>query len=152
MSDKPPKLIVPNDPVQIGTTADGQPIHLDLRELIPTPDEHAERWAKTLDGRRAKLINDVALLVLKNAALFIEQTFWNTANQTGKRLYESGNAEAAFAWANSNGYEAIQDGLRTVVKHNGKVIRDMHANISESLAPAVAEQVSKIIKKVPMPK
>lgn len=150
MSDKLPKLIIPKDPVKIGVTPDGQDVHLDLKELIPTPDENAERWSNTLELRRKKLINDTAMLVLKNAALFCEQTFWNTANQTGKRLYESGNAKAAHAWAVANGYEAIQDGLKTIVKHQGRIIRDMHANIPVGLADEVAKRVDQITKTLPV--
>lgn len=152
MAEKPQKLFIPKDPVQIGTTPDGQPIHLDLKELIPTPDENLERWAKTQAQRRLNLINGVAYLVLKNATLFIEQTFWNTASQTGQRVYESGNAFAAFTWASQNGYEAIQDGLRTVVKKNGKIISSMDAKLSESLRDDVARRVNELVKKLPMPK
>lgn len=146
------KLPVPEPERQIGETADGKPIFVDLRELIASPSEEDQRWSTTLDNRRAALVEKCAQLVLKNAALFIEHTFWRTANRTGQRLYESGNAQAAFAWASANGYEAIQDGLKTVVKHNGKVIRDMHANISQSLAPLVSKRVMELVKQIPNPK
>lgn len=144
------RIKVHGDPhKQIGITPDGQPVFTDVRELISSPDEDAERWSKTIDNRRAALIEQVAKLVLRNAGLFIDRTFFEIASQSGRELLLKGDGQAAFQYAVENGIQTIQDGLKTVIKHRGKVIREMDANISASLAPHVAKRVNEIVKSLP---
>lgn len=156
MSDRPQKLSkfhkkidIPNPERQIGTTRDGKPVWLDIRELIATPEEKAERQQKTVENRITATVDTAAKLVLKNAALFIEQTFWNIADDTGKRLYADGNAKGAFDYAVQNGVETIQDGLKTIIKVRGKIIREMTAKVAEPWRDRIAQRVNELVKKLP---
>jgi hypothetical protein len=154
MSDKASKfhqkIKTHGDPEkQIGTTADGKPVFIDVRELIASPDEEAERWTKTLDSRKASLVDAMANMVLENAARFIEQTYWNIVPETGKKLYATGDPRDAFEYAQSCGIEAMQDGLTTVVKHKGEVLRLMTADVSPVLRDQVSQRVTELVKKMP---
>lgn len=153
MADKPnkfhAKMDIRNPERVIGGTPDGKPIWIDVRELIPTPEESEERWANTLEGRKKTMIDKLARLVLHNAALFIEQTFFNIADKRGRDLYSDNNSRGAFEYALENGIETIQDGLTTVVKVRGKIIRDMTAGITEPLREAVANRVNELVKQLP---
>lgn len=134
---------------QIGTTPDGKPIWMDMREMIASPDEDAERWAKTLESRKAAAIDQIAKLVLYNASLFIEETFFNIASNSGKQLLAAGDGQGAFQYAVENGISVIQDGTRTVIKHRGTVIREIVAKIPLNLQEPVAARVNAIVKTLP---
>lgn len=143
------KIDVRNPERKIGETKDGEPIWLDLRELIASPDEREETKSKTLENRRLATIDTAAKLVLHNASLFIEETFLVIADDTGKRLYADGNAKGAFDYAVQNGVETIQDGLKTIIKVRGKIIREMTAKVAEPWRDRIARRVNELVKKLP---
>lgn len=143
------KIDVRNPERKIGETKDGKPIWLDLRELIASPDEREETKSKTLENRRLATIDTAAKLVLHNASLFIEETFLAIADDTGKRLYADGNAKGAFDYAVQNGVETIQDGLKTIIKVRGKIIREMTAKVAEPWRDRIAARVNELVKKLP---
>ena len=145
MADKPVKLNLPSDPVKIGETPDGQPIHLDLKELIPTPDEDAERWSKTLDGRQRASVDKIAHEVIKNSHALALETIYNTGSKAMCESVERDDLAAFRQWVKTEGYEYIQDGLTTVIKKRGKILRSMTANIQPvAWRPLVAHRVNEI--------
>ncbi len=149
MKDNLPKPVVPKDPVQIGKTKDGEPIWIEPKDLIPTKDEEQELSANTLSGRKESLVQDLASQVIDKASRFVEQTFLKTASETGLRIWQTGDSVGAVKWAQNAGYEAIQDGLTTIVKLRGKVIRDMYAEIDPRYRESVAMRVNALVKKLP---
>lgn len=146
MSDKPAKLIVPKDPVQIGKTRNGEPVWLDPKDLIPTPDEELERWDKTLDSRQRGMIDKAAKLVLMEAIAFLEQTVLATASKSFVEHYQSGTEKQVRDTLSHSGYEVIQDGLTTVVKLKGKILREMTADVTPRWRDFVARRVNQMVK------
>lgn len=147
MQEKP---YVPKDPVVIGKTVDGQPVWMEPKDLIPTPDEELERVANTMACREDNFINKMAQAVLENAGRFIQETFLKTASRQGTEAFLK-NQEDAFAWAVKAGYEAIQDGLKTVVKVRGRVVREMTATVAPCYRDSVAREVMRLVKQLPAP-
>lgn len=121
---------------------------MEPKDLIPTPDEERERVHNTLAARESNLVHKMASLVLENAGKFIEETFLKTAGHAGVGLYYN-NQDRAFTWALKAGYESIQDGLKTIVKVKGRVIREMTADIEPRYAGVVARKVMEMIKNPP---
>ncbi len=148
MSDKPVKINVPKDPVQIGATADGQPIWFEPKDLIPTPDEDLERWDKTLDARQRNMIDQAARLVLDNSCRFLEVTILETAKPSVRLRILQAPKEKMDIVILGAGYAVVQDGLKTVVKFKGKVLREMTANISLRYREHVAKRVNQIVRNV----
>ena len=148
MSDKPVKIILPKDPQQIGTTAEGQPIWFNPQDLIPTPDEDAERWEKTLDSRQLAILDKAAEVVLSRAAQFLEHTFLKTAPQSYIVEFMNGaTPEQSIDAIEHAGYRIQQDGLKTVVTVKGKVLREMTAQCQPRWRDALARRVDRLVRK-----
>jgi hypothetical protein len=145
MSEWHKKLDVRNPERRVGTTADGQPIWMDLRELIASPAENEERMSTTYDFRVKAEIDKAARIVLRNAAIFIEQTFNNI---TPKSVMDSSNPGSFLEYAHKQGFAAVQDGLKTVCKVGGKVIREMDANVPPKWAESIARKVNEFVKEI----
>ena len=143
------KQEIPEPERQIGTTPDGKPIFVDLREILTSPDEHLERWDTTLHQRKAAMIDRMANDVLESACKFIELTYLNVIGKAGEKLYREGRSKAAFELAQQNGLEAIQDGLQTIIKVKGKIVRSMTANIDLQWREYVAHRVNQLVRKTP---
>jgi hypothetical protein len=148
VSDKPVKIIVSKDPVVIGQTKEGEPIWLDMKDLIPTPDEELERWDKTLDARQQALINRAAHMVLDNSCRFLEITILETIRPSVMQQILQAPADQAGRVLLGVGYTVVQDGLKTIVKFKGKVLREMTANISLRYRGHVAKRVNQIVRNV----
>lgn len=140
------KQDIPDPERRIGTTPDGKPIFIDLRELLTSPEEHQERWDATLDKRQKAVVEKMASDVLQNAAIFIEDTFLAVSNRSGKERYMDGNAQAAFSSANEQGFTAVQDGLKTIIKVRGKIIRDMTASVDLRFREHVIRKVNELVR------
>ena len=140
---------VPKDPVVIGKTPEGAPIWLEPKDLVPTPDEELERIHNTQRSREDDFIFRIASAVLDNASKFVEETFVNTAGRVGRNLNACADPLCAVEWALQAGYESIQDGLKTVVKVKGRVIREMTATIAPCYRERVAMKVMELVKKIP---
>ncbi len=149
MKDNLPKPFVPKEPVQIGQTKDGQPIWMEPKDLIPTREEEQELASNILTGREDGIIQKLAMQVLDKAARFVEQTFLKTASQEDVQIWAAGDSMGAFEWAQRAGYVAIQDGLKTVVKIRGRVIRYMDADMPKRYRESVAKRVKELIRKAP---
>lgn len=141
MSDKPVKILLPKERFQIGKTPDGQPVWVEPRELLPTPEEKMELKEKLLNGREAAAINKMAQLVLQNAARFVQDTFYHVAPNEVIQSHEAGEMDKVAHWVSSCRYEVIQDGLETVIKIKGKVIRQMKANVSGNATDLVERKI-----------
>lgn len=139
---------VPKDPIVLGKMPDGSPIWMEPKDLIPTPEEELERVSNTLSSREANLVHKMAQSVLENAGRFVEQTFLKTASTSGVNAYFN-DQRKGFEWAVRAGYESLQDGLTTVVKLKGRVIRTMTAEIDHRLSGAVSKKVMEMVRKLP---
>lgn len=143
-------LFIPKDPIVIGKMPDGSPIWVNPSDFIPTPDEELERIHNTKISRESTLVEKLAKTVLYNAGLFIEQTFLQTASQAGIDVYSGTSPEESIEWVLKAGYDTLQDGLTTVVKFKGSVVREMTATIDEEYSERVAQRVmSKIKESIP---
>lgn len=135
------------DPLQkIGETPDGQPVWMDKRELLTSPEENEERIAKTLDSRQKAEIDKAARVILSNASRFIEAT---ALDITPRRVVNAANPKAMLDYAQATGLVAIQDGLKTIVKSGGKIVREMTAKVPPALADAIAKRVNELVKGLP---
>lgn len=138
MKEKPFKIILPKDPYQIGQTKDGQPIWVDPKDFIQTPDEKVEQKDNMASARVQQQILQIARQVLDTAQLFIKTTL-------DQIIPESiDNAVAFSEWEKVNGLQIIQDGLTTIIKVKGKVVRTMHANVEKRFAIQVAKKVMEL--------
>lgn len=139
---------VPKDPIVLGKMPDGSPIWMEPKDFIPTPDEELERVSNTLACRESQLVHKMAQSVMENAGRFIEQTFLKTASTLGVNAYFN-DQRKGFEWAVRAGYESIQDGLTTVVKLKGRVVRTMTATIDPRLSDLVTKRVMQMVKELP---
>lgn len=146
MSDKPVKINLPKDPVVIGHTKEGEPIWLDMKDLIPTPDEDLERWDKTLDSQHQAMIDNAANVVLLNACLFLEDTVIATANSSLRERFLKTPPDKVEHLLLANGYTVIQDGLKTIVKLKGRILREMTAQCDLRWRDHVSERVNAFIR------
>jgi hypothetical protein len=141
MKEKPVKIILPKDPYQIGQTKDGQPIWVDPKDFIQTPDEKLEQKDKMVSARFQTAVLKLAQEVIENSGRFLMATLENIVPES---VFESG--KSLTGWIDENGFEVIQDGLTTIIKCKGKVIRTMNANIEHQYAEAVSKRVMQLIK------
>lgn len=139
---------VPKDPIILGKMPDGSPIWADPKDFIPTPDEELERVSNTISCRESQLVHNLAQAVLENAGRFVEQTFLKTAGRSGVDAWCNSPTQA-FEWAVKAGYTSMQDGLTTVVKLKGRVIRTMTATLDQRLSESVAKKVMEMVRKLP---
>lgn len=145
MSEKPVKILLPKDRFQIGNTPDGQPVWVEPKELLPTEDEKLELKQNLLNSRERGAIEKLTHSVIENAARFVQATFLAIAPPGIVRAHENNEMGRVAAWAKENQYEVIQDGLRTVVKVRGKVIREFVARVSPACADLVEREVKRIV-------
>lgn len=141
MKDDRTKIILPSEPYQIGTTADGKPIWTDPKDLIPTPDEKLEQRHNMDASRFDGNVDKIVAVILVNAQRFVAETVIQTADENGLRLLHNTDQKGAVEWFVKAGYSAIQDGLTTVVKVKGKVIRSMTASVDARFRDAVAKRI-----------
>lgn len=140
MKEKPIKIILPKDPYQIGQTKDGQPIWVDPKDFIQTPDEKQEQKDNIASARLQQQILQIAKQVIDTAQLFIKSTLDQIVPES------IGNTAAFSEWESTNGLQIIQDGLTTVIKVKGKVARIMHANVDKRFASQVAKKVMELCR------
>ena len=145
MSEKPVKIILPKDPVQIGKTPDGKPVWVDPKDMMPTEDEKLQLKENLLNAHEKAAIHKLTQVVLANAARFVQDTFYHIAPRDVVATHEDGEMGKVAEWARSVGYEVIQDGLLTVVKVKGKVIRTLAANVGKDCADLVERRVRKMV-------
>lgn len=144
MSEKLVKIVLPKDPVQIGKTSDGQPIWVDPKDMIPTDDERIQMKENVLNSHEQGAILKMAQTVFLNAARFVQDTFYHIAPREVITAHEDGEMAKVAEWARSVRYEVIQDGLTTVIKVRGKVIRSMAAAVSPACADLVERKIRQI--------
>ena len=140
---KPPKI---TDQIQIGKTPEGEPIWIEPKDLLNTPEEDAELQHNTNKSAEAALIDKAAMIVLDKAALFAEETVCKTANKTFMGQVISVPSPSALGLILGAGYEVIQEGLKTVVKYKGKVMRTMIAEVTPMYREMVAKRVDEIVR------
>jgi hypothetical protein len=144
MSDKPVKIVFPKDPVQIGKTPDGKPIWVDPKDMMPTEDDKLQTKENLLNSREHAAIHKMTQAVFVNAGRFVQDTFYHIAPREVIEAHEDSKMGKVAEWVASVHYEVIQDGLTTVVKVGGKVVRSMVANIGNNCADLVDRNVRKI--------
>lgn len=130
----------------IGTSADGKPIFLDLRELIASPSDHEERRHKTAESRKDSKIDQLARLALSNAELLVFRVFWKSTDDEGKKLFYDRDVRGLWELMTKGGMEVVQDGLTTVVKGRGKVLETMTFKVEESIREQVARRINEIVR------
>lgn len=140
---KPPKL---TDQIQIGKTPEGEPIWIEPKDLLNTPDEDAELQHNTNKSAEAAMIDKAAVIVLDKATMFIEETIAKTGSKTFMGQVIAVPSPCALGLILGAGYEIIQDGLKTVVKYKGKVMRTMTAEVTPMYRDAVAKRVDEIVR------
>lgn len=145
MAEKPVKILLPKERFQIGTTPTGEPVWVDPKELLPTEDEKLQLKENMLNAKERAAIQKMAALVFANAARFVQDTFYRIAPIEVIHAHEKNEMGKVAAWAAANRYEVIQDGLVTVIKFSGKIIRKLVPNISKSCVDLVERKVRKII-------
>jgi len=145
MSDKPVKIILPKDPVQIGKTIDGQPIWVDPKDMVPTEDEKLQIRENLLSSHEHAAVDKLAAQVVLNAARFVQETFYRIAPREVVAAHEDGQMGKVSEWVRSAQYEVIQDGLRTVIKVRGKIIRSLVATVQKNCRAMVDRRVRKVI-------
>lgn len=140
MKDDRIKLFVPNEPYQIGQTSTGEPIWMDPKDLIQTPDEKLEQRDNMTKSRFHGNVEQIANVVIENAHRFISETVLNTADQQGVRLFM--DMDPGFdQWMAKAGYNVLQDGLTTVIKIKDRVLRSMTADVDIRFREAAAARV-----------
>lgn len=136
MKDDRVKIILPKDPYQIGVMPNGDPVWVDPKDLIQSPDEKLEQKHNTLASRHAANVDKMAVAVIQNGVAFVEETILNT---TQGAVFT--DKASLMNWLNQSGYAVIQDGLTTVVKIKGKVLRTMTATIDVRFRGDVSRRV-----------
>lgn len=145
MSDKPTRIIIPKDRFQVGSTPDGAPIWVDPKDLVPTEDERLQTKENLLNKKERHAIDKLASAVLVNAGRFVQATFYAIAPKDVLRAHEANEMGLVAEWVTANDYQVIQDGLTTVVKVGGKIIRKMTARVSENCADLVDKRVRQMM-------
>lgn len=151
MTEPVSRIILPKDPFQIGVTPTGEPVWVDPKDLITTPDEKLELKSNMSAAKRAGVVDQMARVVLENATSFMNETFVNTAHEHGVNLLlyavnGETNPEEVLKWAQKAGYSMIQDGLTSVIKVKDRVIRQMTAEVDSRFALEVSKRVMEMIK------
>lgn len=151
--DLPPvRIVLPKDDFKIGETPDGQDIFIDPKEFILSEDEKLETKENISKTQRDAAVHKLALVALANAEQFFKQVIVATANEEGRNLLTRSmdgtieSNQALMEWVERAGYSCIQDGLETVVKVKGKVVRQMTANPHRDLALDVAKRIMQLVK------
>lgn len=145
MADKPVKILLPKDRFQIGSTPDGNPVWVDPKELLPSEDEKLELKQNLLNSKERNAINKLTEQVMMNAGRFVQATFYAVAPKDVLRAHERGEMALVADWVQVNEYQVIQDGLKTIIKVKGKVIREMKATVSQNCADMVESRVRQIM-------
>ena len=140
MKDDRIKIFVPKEPYQIGQTSTGEPIWIDPKDSIQTPDEKLEQKQNMVDSRFDGNVEKIADVVIENAQNFLFETVIKTIPKSLVELLES-DSKSFFKWFKKSDYHVIQDGLTTVVKHNGKILRSMTADVDVRFREAVIARV-----------
>lgn len=140
MKDDRLKIHTPKEPYQIGQTADGQPIWVDPKDLINTPDENLELKDNLNKSQFDGNVEKITAVVIENAHRFISETVLNTADSVGVKLFMD-MSPGFDEWMNKAGYNVRQDGLTTVVRLKDRVIRSMTADVDMRFRDAVAARV-----------
>lgn len=151
MPKKPQKLILPKDPVIVGHDTEGKPIWLDPKDLVPSGDEIEELKANRFSAQEEKVLTQMVEAVFQQAAQFAEDTFLAIAPKPVCEAYLDSKLESVAAWHNENGFNVIQDGIETIIKYRGKVIRSMRARIDKRYESEIARRVRKTVKEAQKP-
>lgn len=141
MAQKPVKIVLPKDRLKVGETPDGKVVWIEPTDLTPTEDEKCELKQNLMNSRECAAIIKMAHLVIQNAARFVQDTFYRVAPKEVIQYHEAGEMDKVAEWVSGVRYEVIQDGLETVIKIKGKVIRAMKANISGNAASLVERKI-----------
>jgi hypothetical protein len=145
MSDKPVKILIPKERFQIGTTPDGQPVWVEPKELLPSEDEKLQLKENLMNSRERGAIQKMVALVFENAARFVQDTFYHVAPKEVIAAHEDGKMDVVAEWVSGTRYEVIQDGIATVIKSRGKVIREMKAKISGNAVELVERKIRQMM-------
>lgn len=140
MKDDRLKIHTPTEPYQIGQTSTGEPIWVDPKDLINTPDENLELKDNLSESQFDGNVEKISAVVVENAHRFISETVLNTADQVGIQLFMDTSPEFE-QWMEKAGYNVKQDGLTTVIRLKDRVIRSMTAAVDIRFREAVATRV-----------
>lgn len=140
MKDDRLKIYTPTEPYQIGQTSTGEPIWVDPKDLINTPDENLELKDNLGKSQFDGNVEKISAVVVENAHRFISETVLNTADQVGIQLFMDTSPEFE-QWMEKAGYNVKQDGLTTVIRLKDRVIRSMTAAVDIRFRKAVAARV-----------
>jgi len=140
------KLDVTDPEKQIGTTPDGQPIWMDMRELLTSPDEKQELAHNTTAMQQNNAVNQMANDVLDNGRKLLEDTLLRTVQPGELERCLEGTPKDALKFISNLGFECIQDGLTTVIKRKGKILRTMTARVPLRFRQAVDRRVRAIVR------
>jgi hypothetical protein len=140
------KLDVTDPEKQIGTTPDGKPIWIDMRELLTSPDEKQELAHNTTAMQQNNAVNQMANDVLDNGRKLLEQTLLRTLKTTEIEFCFNAEPNEALNRISNLGFECIQDGLTTVIKRKGKILRTMTARVPLRFRQAVDRRVRSIVR------
>ena len=140
MKDDRLKIYTPTEPYQIGQTSTGEPIWVDPKDLINTPDENLELKDNLGKSQFDGNVEKISAVVVENAHRFISETVLNTDDQVGIQLFMDTSPEFE-QWMEKAGYNVKQDGLTTVIRLKDRVIRSMTAAVDIRFRKAVAARV-----------
>lgn len=142
-----PKIIVPSvEQLQIGEDANGHPIWVETRDLINTAADNEALAHNKLKAANESALQKMVAVVLENATRFTDETFRHVAPRSVIQKADDGDMREWERWINEVGFHVIQDGLKTVVKMSGRVIREMDANVDKRFAEDVARRVNGYVK------
>ncbi len=140
------KLDVTDPELVIGRTPTGEPIWLDMRELLTSPDEQQELEHNTVTMQRGEAAHKMAQDVVEQGCKLMQQTIRNMLDCDAFVLMAAMSHNELIEHISRLGFTCIQDGLTTVVKRHGTVLRTMTAKVPPMWAAAVEQHVRAIVR------
>lgn len=130
----------------IGQTADGKPIWLDMRELLTSPEECEALGDNKRASQREAVVHKMANDVIEQGQLLLAQTLDQTLAPEAQAQLQRESPRGMVDFVSRLGFTCIQDGLTTVVKRHGKVLRTMTAKVPPLWRPAVTKRVCALVR------
>lgn len=139
------KLDVTDPERVIGQTPDGKPVWVDMRELLTSPDERLAMLDGQAATKQQAVVQRMASDVVDRGMLLMAQTLDDVLSPSAKAQLNRCTDKKAVDFISRMGFSCIQDGLTTVIKRHGTVLRTQHADVAPAWRDRVARQVRVLV-------
>ena len=96
-------------------------------------DSHLVNWARAIITGGAQFANQVFQRVAPESVIEAEQASGSDARMKDKFV----------GWITKNQFAVIQDGIKTIVKANGKVVAEARAPVQDAMIPILEAEIKR---------